>query len=510
MMGNGSSLRVLLVTPPYHSGVVESAGVWMPLGFVSLAGSLRARGHEVTIYDAMSLYHTHAQIRKTIEDLRPNVVALTAITASIVDSVRVCDTAKEVDSRIVTVLGNVHPTFQWREILQGDPSVDVVVRGEGEQSLPDLCDALAARASLAKVQGIAYRDGGHPTTTGRSPLLPDLDVLPMAWDLIDWPIYTYRPRRGSTLAVVSSSRGCQQQCSFCSQQLYWRRSFRGLSPERFVQHLEHLRAEYGITVAMLSDETPTTDRARWERILELLVERDVGVELLMETRVDDILRDEDILPLYRRAGVSHIYVGVEATIQDTLDTFKKEISVEQSRRAIELINAHEMVSETSFVLGMPDETPERIRQTVELAKHYGPDMAFFLAITPWPYAQLYPSLKPYIEVHDYSRYNLVEPIIKPEAMTLSEVADQLVWASHEFFSDKMRRLDSLSPEKRTFMVSVMRILANHSYLADHMKGIAGEMPPEAQRMMAAMDALEASDGVVDRDAVSAQAAPFTQ
>ena len=121
--------------------------------------------------------------------------------------------------------------------------------------------------------------------------------------------------------------------------------------------------------------------------------------------------------------VDHIYVGVEATTQAALDTFNKNIKVEDSKRALDLINAQDIVSETSFVLGMPDDTPESMGKTLELAKYYNPDMAFFLAIAPWPYSEIYPSLKDHVEVTDYSRYNLVEPVVKPKNMTLKEVQD---------------------------------------------------------------------------------------
>jgi anaerobic magnesium-protoporphyrin IX monomethyl ester cyclase len=241
----------MLITPPYNSGVVESAGTWLPLAFVYLAGSLRKAGYEVVIYDAI------------------------------------------------------------------------------------------------------YLKSGY---------------IPTAWDLICWKDYSYKTKPGSTLAIVSSSRGCKQRCSFCSQQLFWQQSWRARTPKDFVRELEYLNQEFGVNVAMLSDKIPTLDRVRWEKILSLLIDKRMDLELLMETRVGDILRDEDLSPKYRDAGITHIYVGVESINQTILDLFQKELKVGQSRRAIELINQADIVSETSFVLGMPDETPENIDATVELAK----------------------------------------------------------------------------------------------------------------------------------------------
>ncbi|BDV44296.1 magnesium-protoporphyrin IX monomethyl ester cyclase [Geotalea uraniireducens] len=479
--------RVALVTPPYHSGVVESAGTWLNVGFVYIAGALRAAGYEVDYYDAMSLWHKWPDIKRRLEAFRPDVVATTAFTASIVDAVRLLAFAKEIAPRTITVLGNVHATFCYEEILRADhAAVDYIVRGEGEVTMPQLLTCLNAGDDPRKVEGLAFWRGGGVVVTPRAAYIHDLDALPTAWDLVDWPIYTYRAKHDARLAIVSSSRGCKQQCSFCSQQLFWSQSWRARSAENFVAELELLHATYGVEVAMLSDEIPTFDRERWNRILDLLIERRVGVKLLMETRVDDILRDADLLDKYRLAGVEHIYVGVEAGSQETLDLFRKETLVEQSKQAIDLINGADIVSETSFVLGMPDDTPESIARTVELAKHYNPDMAFFLAIAPWPYAELYPELEPYVATADYRKYNLVEPVIKPKQMSVEELERLLGKASQQFYLHKFRNLDKLSAWKQEFMLAVLDLLVNHSYLAGQMRAMlkeGKEMPAEVKALL---------------------------
>lgn len=473
--------KILLITPPYHSGVVESAGVWLNVGFVYIAGRLRAAGYDPIIYDAMSYWHGYEDIERRIESEKPDVVATTAFTAEVIDALKVLKLAKDVNPRIVTVVGNVHPTFCYEEMLRDHSGyVDFIVRGEGEETMVELMDALFAGGDMSKVKGIAYGENGGIVVTPSREFIKDMDMLPTAWDLIDWPIYMYRPMEDSTLAIVSSSRGCPQYCSFCSQQLFWQRRWRSRSPDNFVRELEYLRDTYGVNVVMVADETPTLSRERWEKILDLLIERDVGTKILMETRVDDILRDEDIMWKYRKANIDHIYVGVEATTQETLDIFKKDIKVEQSKKALDLINEYGIVSETSFVLGMPDDTKERIRNTVELAKFYNPDLAFFLAIAPWPYSEIYPLLKSYIEIYDYSKYNLVEPVIKPKHMTIDEVRKELGLASRNFYMDKLKNLDRLSPKKQEFMIMVTKLIATNSYLAEHMQG---EMPAEINKLL---------------------------
>jgi anaerobic magnesium-protoporphyrin IX monomethyl ester cyclase len=427
----------------------------------------------------MSHWHKLETIGKRIEAEKPDVVATTAFTAGIVDALKVLKLAKEINPHIVTVIGNVHPTFCYEEMFRDHAAyVDYIVRGEGEETLVDLLNTLNAGRDVSKVKSIVYMDNGNLAVTPSRGFIKDLDALPLAWDLVDWPIYTYRTMENSRLAIVSSSRGCSQQCSFCSQQLFWQRNWRGRSPENFVGELEFLRDTYGVNVVMISDETPTLERQRWDRILDLLIERNVGTKILMETRVDDILRDEDIMWKYQKADIDHIYVGVEATNQEALDLFRKEIKVEQSKRALDLINEYNIVSETSFVLGMPDDTKEKIRNTVELAKYYNPDLAFFLAIAPWPYSEIYPMLKPYIAEWDYSKYNLVEPVVKPKEMTLDEVRKELGLASKNFYMNKLRNLEKLTPEKQEFMIKVTKIIANNSYLKEHMQG---EIPEEMKK-----------------------------
>lgn len=489
--------RVALITPPYHSGVVESAGTWLNVGFVYIAGALRTAGFEVDYYDAMSLWHTWPEIRQRIEAFKPDAVATTAYTASVVDAIKLLGFTKEINPEIVTILGNVHATFCYNEVLDSDhDSVDYIVRGEGEETLPELLACLNSACDPQKVAGLAFWRNHEVTVTPDRPYIQDLDALPTAWDLVEWPIYTYRAKHDARLAIVSTSRGCKQQCSFCSQQLFWSRSWRARSAENVVAELELLNGTYGVEVAMLSDEIPTLDRERWERILDLMIERKVPVKLLMETRVDDILRDADILDKYRRAGVEHIYVGVEAGSQETLDLFKKDTLVEQSKQAIDLINNADIVSETSFVLGMPSDTPDSIARTIELAKHYNPDMAFFLAISPWPYAELYPELEPYVATKDYRKYNLVEPVIKPKHMTLKELEQELGKAAQKFYMHKFKHLGELTPWKQEFMLSVFDILITNSYLAGHMQAMiagGGEMPPKIQKLVKSMPARKHPD-----------------
>jgi hypothetical protein len=195
-----------------------------------------------------------------------------------------------------------------------------------------------------------------------------------------------------------------------------------------------------------------------------------------------VLRDEAIIGRYKQAGINHIYVGVERTDQATLDLFKKNTEVQMGKRAIDLINSNDMISETSLVLGLPDDTPEIIEATFELAQHYDPDLAFFLTIAPWPYADMYDDLKPHIISYDYEDYNLVAPVVKPKTMEVDELMTMVIDCYRRFYMGKLKRVPTMTPFKRDYYMITMKLLMENSYLTQFMGGL-GQMPAEVNKLL---------------------------
>lgn len=474
--------KILFITPPYHCGVVEVAGHWVPLTFVYLAGAVRDAGFEPIIYDAMTKRHGFKEIEKEIVDINPDYVATTAITSTVLDALEVLKISKKINPEIVTIIGGVHPTFLYEEVLE-NTYVDYVVRGEGEETIKELLLCLNNNTSPGDIRGIAYRSGQQVVVTPPRPFIQDLDSFSTAWDLIDWRDYRYFVIPKSRLGSVSTSRGCSHDCTFCSQQKFWHQSWRGRNPENAVREIEHLTKTYGVNVFLIPDEHPTYSRERWEMLLDLLIAKDLGIYLLMETRAEDIVRDRDILWKYKKAGVVHIYIGVEATDQETLDLIKKDVKVETGVEAIRLIHEHGMITETSFILGFPHETKKSIGRTLKLSKIYNPDFAHYLALAPWPYADMYKELESYIAVKDYRKYNLIDPVIKPEKMSLKAVDWAIVDCYRSFYMGKLKEILTMKDVfKKRYLLHSMKLIMNSSFIVDKI-GSLGKMPPKVEALL---------------------------
>lgn len=458
--------KILFVTAPYHTGGIQVAGNWPPLYMVYIAGAAREAGAEARIYDAMTKNHSYPEIAGEIRRFKPDYVMTmdyqpvtgTISTGPVPAALGVLRVAKEVDPSIITIISGTHPTFMYEELFSTEPALDFVILGEGELALKNFLSADSI-TEAKKVRGIAFRDEGRTVVTKREEHIKDLDTLRPAWDLLDWSEYVYHVEPGGRLASVLTSRGCDMGCSFCSQRVFWKEEWRGRDPEKVVEEISFLHDKYDIKFFTVIDAYPTKDRKRWERILDLLIEKRLGVYFLLETRVDDIIRDREILHKYKEAGFVHIYIGAESADKEVLETLNKGINVEQVKEGLDLLREHGIISESSFMIGFLHETWETVNKTLELAIYLNPDVAVFPIVTPWPYTPLYQQMKERIRVFDYSKYDLLHPIAEPYNMTLREVDEAVGKCYQGFYSRKIPEIVALKDEfKKTYMLSAFRLM----------------------------------------------------
>lgn len=476
--------KILFVTPPYHSGVDEVAGRWIPLGFVYLAGAARQADLDVHIHDAMAKGQAYPEIETRFRETGADYVASTAITATIDDAVKTLELAKRIKPDTITILGGVHPTFMYEEVFASSVAVDYIVIGEGEATLLQLLEVLEAGGDPETVAGIAYRRDGAVVTTGRRALMTSIDDLPVAWDLLDWEDYYSLVIPDSRLGAISTSRGCNQCCTFCSQQKFWDKSWRARDPRKVADELEYLYTTYHVNVFMITDEYPTRDRERWEALLDAVIAKNIPVYLLMETRPTDIIRDRDIIAKYRKAGIVYISTGIETAGQDTLDAMKKGMIREEGKQVFDILREEDIVSEASFMVGFPGETAESIRKTMQLAQHFNPDIANFFTFTPWPYADGYNDLKALIRVHDYTKYNMVDPVIEPRNMSILQVEVAIADGYRRFYMGKIIEFMGMKATfKRDYLMRITKLFMGSSFVMKKLGlGILGKIPAKIEEM----------------------------
>ena len=436
-------MRILLVHPNYHSGGAEIAGNWPPAWVAYIAGALKAAGFaDIHFVDAMTNHLTDDQLRAKIEEIQPHVVGTTAITPSIYKAERVLEIAREVNPKIFTMIGGVHATFMYQQVLSEAPWIDVIVRGEKVRrswsATSFSCIDSEGRwlADRRRLRGIAYRDGPEIVATPAAPTVKNLEAIAPDWSLLEWEKYIYIPL-GVKVAIPNMARGCPFTCSFCSQWKFWR-DYRIRDPKAVVDEIETLVNDHGVGFFILADEEPTINRKKFVQFCEELIARGLPDKIKwgINTRVTDIMRDKDLLPLYRKAGLVHVSLGTEAAAQLKLDLFNKETKVEQNKEAIRLLREADIFTEAQFIVGMDNETKETLEETYRYAREWNPDLANWSMYTPWPFSPLFQELGDKVEVFDFEKYNFVTPIMKPEAMDRATLLDRVMANYRRFYMNK--------------------------------------------------------------------------
>jgi anaerobic magnesium-protoporphyrin IX monomethyl ester cyclase len=368
-------LRIVLLTPARRFIANRfGLGYQIPLGLVCLGGPLADAGHAVRLIDN-DLYGW--------EDRRLGADAVllghTGSTAAHPTCLATAAALKAALPGLRLAYGGVFPTYAAEAALDACPAIDVVVRGEAEQTVLDLTDAWEQGRPLAGVAGIAFRQNGRVVQTRPRPPIADLDAYRPGWELVDWPGYTLFGLGRS--AGVQFSRGCPLTCTYCGQWLFWRR-WRHRSPADLVGQLTILARDYGVKVVWLADENFGVDRRATEDVLDRLIAADLGLSLNVNLTAADVVRDADLLPRYKAAGVDYVVMGVESLEDAVIATVRKNNPAAVSRAAVGLLRRHGIISLVNIIYGLEDETPRTLWRKFRGLCALDPDILNAVYLTP--------------------------------------------------------------------------------------------------------------------------------
>jgi anaerobic magnesium-protoporphyrin IX monomethyl ester cyclase len=380
-------LRIVLLNPPHTAiGSRIPDDHLPPLGLLAIGGPLLDAGHDVTLVDADRDDLSDAAILQRVSALAPAVLMVghSGSTSAHPTVARLTRALRTLLPRATFVYGGPFPTYHAREVLAEEPQLDVLVRGEGEETTLRLVSALAAGDPLDGVRGLAFRPRGGPAgdaivLTGPAPVVEDLDAHRVGWELIDHSRYSYWG--GLRAVVIQFSRGCPHACSYCGQRGFWRR-WRHRDPRALAKEIARLHREQGVQVFNLADENPTASREKWRELCEAIIAERIDVTLVGSTRADDIVRDADLLHLYRKAGVARLLLGMETTDEGTLALIRKGSSTTTDREAIRLLRAHGILSMATWAVGFEEERSADLFRGLRQLLSYDPDQVQLLYVTP--------------------------------------------------------------------------------------------------------------------------------
>lgn len=393
-------MRILLLNPPTPDNKAfiregrcnQEKGVWTtlwpPITLATAGAMLEERGHKVEILDCAAQGIDLAGLLGRIEQKRYALVTWSTATPSIKSDLALANDIKEIESGVRTAAIGTHVTALATECLGATHGLDYVIRGEPEESIVALVEGLGNGVPLKNVKGVSYKDQrGQVFHNPPRPFIQDLDSLPFpAWHLID--IDKYRlPLRNERFLMLSPVRGCPYPCTFCTAQTYYGKRLRRKSVPRTVEEIEYLVGRFGIKQFFIWADTFTADQDYVIRFCQAIQARDLKIGWTCNSRVDTV--DRPLLEAMSGAGCWMISYGIESGSQRVLDTTKKKTTTHQSRAAVRMAKEAGIKVAGHFVLGLPGDSEETLKETIDFSLHLDIDIAQFYCAVPFPGSRLY-------------------------------------------------------------------------------------------------------------------------
>jgi radical SAM superfamily enzyme YgiQ (UPF0313 family) len=390
-------------------------------GLVCLAAVAQRSGAEVIIVEASSQNLSVEQTQKKILKFEPDVVGITATTAGIFAAGKLAQGLKEAQPRTINLIGGCHATALPVETLLTFPGFDAAVIGEGEETLKDILNRMdGGDHSFLGLAGTAAREGENVITNRPRGLIQSLDDLPLpAWSLLEGFPGKFRPspariKRWPCASIVLT-RGCPNQCVFCDRSVFGNRC-RAYSPEYAMDLIKDLRYHYGVKEILIEDDTFIVSRQRVQEFCERIISEKVDITWSCLGRADRV--NPELLSLMRKAGCWHISYGIESGDPAILKGMKKNLNMEQIKRAVIWSKEAGLYTKGFFMVGFPKESETSLSATLTLAKSLPLDDISVMQLTPFPGSQLYETAEQYGQFErDWRKMNTIDTVFVPHGFS---------------------------------------------------------------------------------------------
>ena len=367
-----------------------------PIGLLYIARYLNENGINAKVYNAdyegefmpkeadlskrhekylRNLYDPDAKlwkiIRQVIKKYSPKIIGISSVTSSYISALNIVKIIKKELPDTKVILGGPHVTA-LPEKAASEPGVDAVVIGEGEQTMLEIAKGI----DYKNIKGLCYQDGKKIVKTGCRELIKDIDALP--FPKIEDMVFEKNIAR--SFSEIFSGRGCPYNCIFCASALTWKRNLRLRKSENVYQEMLFRKDNYGTTEFVFEDDALTLNKKRLIAICKYI--KKLNVTWACQTRADHVSRD--IIRIMKDSGCNEIALGIESGNQKVLDIAKKNLKVEDIKKAAKIIKKEGLHLVTFFIFGLPGETEESIEDTFSLIREIKPTTMVSNIATPLP------------------------------------------------------------------------------------------------------------------------------
>ena len=430
--------RILLVKPPGRKGLGFASDI-IPIGLEYIAASIEDSVDEVNIID---LELEQSSFHYFLDDLNPDLVAITMSATDHYEGLRIAKIAKE--KGCTTVLGGYHPTAIPDELLS-HPQVDLIVRGEGE----DTMKTLVQEDSFKDVPGLSYKVGGKIVHNSDRPLIQDLDALPFPARHLRRHEYKDHImfEKDRETEVITMSRGCWGKCSFCCEPMMCRGHQRFRSPENVMKELLEIvsfHKEKPLSI-LVTDPNFMGSPKRVDRLCDLLHQYKLDIRFSVLVRADSVVRNPDLIEKMCENGILSYEMGIESPKAEDLKNIQKNITVEMQEKAVKILGDNGAWAGGTLVIGLPGQTEEEIKGFPLYAREIGLTGAAFGVATPFPGTEFYRDIaqEGLIVETDWSRYDEMHAVFELEHVSRKRLEELATYCHARFWT-----LDTLIEQAR--------------------------------------------------------------
>lgn len=410
-------MKILLLNPPTYNNRAfiregrcnQEQGVWTtlwpPITLATTGAMLEENGHEVEILDCAAQGMPVEELLRIIRHRDYALVTLSMATPSIKSDLALANEIKKISPNIRTAAIGTHVTALAEACFKQTKGLDFIIRNEPEESICDLADCLENEGALKSILGISYRDrDGNAFHNPDRPFIQNLDRLPFpAWHLLDLERYKL-PLIGEKFLILSPVRGCPYPCIFCTAQTYYGNRLRKRSVSMIMDEIAYNIHRFEINQFFIWADTFTADRKYVLEFCKRICDKGLKIHWTCNSRVDTV--DQVLLETMADSGCWMISYGMEAGNQKVLDRAKKKISIRQSREAVEMARRAGIKVAGHFILGLPGESEETLKETIDFALTLELEIAQFYCAVPFPGSPLYDLAisKGWIETGDFMNF----------------------------------------------------------------------------------------------------------